>query len=266
VNLYAMREHPLSPPEGSGDEAAHAVLACGARPGGASPFLDTAVHPAGPRTLVVVAGEIDIDTAQPLQHSLSAALTQARQGLDLDLVRVGFCDCSGLRVLLRLRNLARAQGKTVHIGAAGHAVERLLMLTGTAPLFAPTNGAGPQPDGTYEKDLRAEVVDLKRAMGSRSVIDLARGVLMASFRLSGEDAWSVLVEVSQRGNTKLRLIAEELVAAVTGDPLPDHLKRQISAAVAKISGDPQSLSRHRRRDWVPPAARAASLEDRRPSA
>ncbi|MFD5517712.1 ANTAR domain-containing protein [Streptomyces sp. NPDC127066] len=261
-----MREHPLSPPEGSGDEAVHGALACGARVGGASPFLETAAYPAGSRTLVVVAGEIDIDTAQPLQHSLCAALAQARQGLDLDLARVGFCDCSGLRVLVHLRSLALAQGKTVRIGAAGHAVERLLMLTGTAPLFAPSNGSGPHLDGKYEKDLRAEVVDLRRAMRSRPVIDLARGVLMASFGLSGEDAWSVLVEVSQRGNTKLRLVAEELVAAVTGDPLPDHLRQRISAVVAEISDDPRSHCRHRRRDWVPPAARAAALEGRRPSA
>src|SRR5690349_14565027 len=108
-----MREHPLSPSEGSGDEAAHDALACGARAGGASPFLEAAAYPAGSRTLVVVAGEIDIDTAQPLQHSLCAALAQARQGLDLDLARVGFCDCSGLRVLVHLRSLALAQGKTV---------------------------------------------------------------------------------------------------------------------------------------------------------
>ncbi|WP_328672633.1 ANTAR domain-containing protein [Streptomyces sp. NBC_00328] len=261
-----MREHPLSPPEGSGDGAAHGVLACGARVGGASPFLETAVYPAGSRTLVVVAGEIDIDTAQPLQHNLCAALAQACQGLDLDLARVDFCDCSGLRVLLRLRSLALAQGKTVHIRAAGRAVERLLMLTGTAPLFAPSNGAGPHLDGKYEKDLLAEVIDLRRAMRSRPVIDLARGVLMATFRLNEEDAWGVLVEVSQRGNTKLRLIAEELVAAITGDPLPGHLKQQISAAVAKVSDEAQSRGHHRRRDWVPPAARAASLESRRRSA
>ncbi|MER5472602.1 ANTAR domain-containing protein [Streptomyces sp. NPDC002685] len=261
-----MREHPLSPPEGSGDKAAHGVLACGARLGGASPLLETAAYPAGSRTLVVVAGEIDIDTAQPLQHSLYVALTQARQGLDLNLARVDFCDCSGLRVLLHLRSLALAQGKTVHIGAAGHAVKRLLILTGTAPQFAPSNRAGPHLDGKHEKDLRAEVIDLKRAMRSRPVIDLARGVLMASFRLNDEDAWSVLVEVSQRSNTKLRLIAEELVAAVTGDPLPDHLQQQISAAAAQICDDPQSRCNHLRPDWVPPAARAASLDNRRPSA
>ncbi|MEY2241999.1 ANTAR domain-containing protein [Streptomyces sp. BF23-18] len=261
-----MRDHPLSPPEGSGDAVVHGELARGARVGGASPFLETAVCPAGSRTLVAVAGEIDIDTAQTLQDSLSAALVRSREGLDLDLVRVDFCDCSGLRVLLRLRSLALAEGKTVRIGAAGHAVERLLMLTGTAPLFAPSNGAGPHPDGKSEKDLRAEVIDLKRAMWSRPVIDLARGVLMASFGVNDEDAWSVLVEVSQRSNTKLRLVAEKLVAAVTGDPLPGPLRQQISEAVARTSADPQGSGQHRRRDWVPPAVRAASLEGRKSSA
>ncbi|MGQ4478290.1 ANTAR domain-containing protein, partial [Streptomyces sp. SAS_276] len=85
------------------------------------------------------------------------------------------------------------------------------------------------------EELRVEVAQLKRAMLTRPVIDLARGVLMASFGLSPEDAWNVLVSVSQHTNTKLHQLAEELVDSVNGEPPPDDLQRRISLAVAEIS-------------------------------
>ncbi|MER5386151.1 STAS domain-containing protein [Streptomyces sp. NPDC002688] len=261
-----MREHPFSPPPGIGDGAASEALVCGTRTGvRTSAFLETAAYPGGRRTLVTVAGEIDIDCAQQLQRSLCDALAQAPQGLDLDLSRVYFCDCSGLRVLLRLRRLAHAEGKTVRIRVAGPAVARLLMLTGTAPLFAHRDGVAPRMDGNSETALRAEVVDLKRAMRTRPGIDLARGVLMASFGLSVEEAWSVLVEVSQRTNTKLHDLADKLVGAVTGEPLPDHVQRQISAVVADLA-DPHSPCHHQGTDWVSPAVRGLPVDGARPSA
>ncbi|MFD0306559.1 ANTAR domain-containing protein [Streptomyces sp. NPDC127119] len=86
-----------------------------------------------------------------------------------------------------------------------------------------------------ERSLRVEVLQLRRAMQTRPVIDLARGVLMASFGLNPEEAWSVLVMVSQNANTKLSHLAEGTVAAVTGEPLPEALRQQLSAAVAELA-------------------------------
>jgi hypothetical protein len=106
-----------------------------------------------------------------------------------------------------------------------------------------------------EEDLRIEIGQLKRAMQTRPVIDLARGVLMASFGLNSEDAWSVLVETSQRTNTKLHHLAQELVGAVNGAPLPDRLQQQVSAAVTQTLS-PRSLN-HRRREWTSPTGRPA---------
>lgn len=104
-----------------------------------------------------------------------------------------------------------------------------------------------------EQDLRTEVVQLKRAMQTRPVIDLARGVLMASFGLSAADAWNVLVEVSQHTNTKVHHVAEDLVAAVNGDPLPDSLRHHVSAAVAEVLGP--HAPNHPSAEWTSPADR-----------
>ncbi|MGX5186831.1 ANTAR domain-containing protein [Streptomyces avermitilis] len=235
------------------------------------PWLKVEVHPAGDRQVVVAYGDIDVDTEAILQRALREALDHSVSGVNLDLGAVGFCDCAGLNVLLRMRRHALAHGKTLAVQATGPATGKLLTMTGTLSLFDITAGPGtraegrnprpPEPhdpsrvdhidgtgrgrdgtdletDGTIDGtvvDLRIEVGQLRRAMQTRPVIDLARGVLMASFGLSAEDAWTVLVTVSQHTNTKLHQIAEDLVNTVQGAPLPEPLQRQLAEAVRPFS-------------------------------
>ncbi|MFG2858734.1 STAS domain-containing protein [Streptomyces mirabilis] len=142
-----MPEHLLSSQAGSGDEAVHETLADGSVGARTSPFLKVAAYPTGGRTVAVVAGELDIDTEQALQHALHEALAQSVHGLDLDLAGVDFCDCSGLNVLLRIRRLALAKAKTVRIQTAGIAVEHLLALTRTPEFRRTLRGLGRESVG-----------------------------------------------------------------------------------------------------------------------
>ncbi|MFE2991949.1 ANTAR domain-containing protein [Streptomyces sp. NPDC059262] len=131
------------------------------------------------------------------------------------------------------------------------------MATGTLPLFA-TAGQQSGPAQASDTDLedhgreapssdvadgapadtgqaeQIELVQLRRAMKTRPVIDVARGVLMASFGLAPEDAWSVLVSVSQNTNTKLHHVADDLVRSVTGEALPSPIRQEIAARVAEL--------------------------------
>ncbi|MFG1665479.1 ANTAR domain-containing protein [Streptomyces sp. Y7] len=208
-------------------------------------LTSSVLGPDGDRVSVEVRGELDLDTSERLRSDLREALRRSVRGVDLDLKGVTFCDCAALNILLALRLRALKQGKTVVIRASGAAVDRLLALTQTRELFA-----GPDVDGRHApsgesreaaqfsddfvQDLRIEVAQLRRAMQTRPTIDLARGILMASFGLSSEDAWTVLVEASQNTNTKLHTLADELVAAVRGGPLPGAVREQLSSAVAKV--------------------------------
>jgi anti-anti-sigma factor len=223
------------------------------------PCLTVETHDHRDRVTVVVAGELDIDTEEALQNALRDALRRSVSGIDLDLSGVIFCDCSGLNVLLAVRRRALEDAKTVVLGATGPAVDRLLSLTGTRSLFGPVGNAisavngyervareqhrspeeDERPDDTDpDQDLHVELVQLRRAMQTRPVIDLARGVLMASFELSPDDAWSVLVAVSQNTNTKLHHVAEGLVAAVNGDAPPGPVQHELAAAVTALKGPP----------------------------
>jgi len=62
--------------------------------------------------------------------------------------------------------------------------------------------------------LREEARHLRQALISRPEIDQAKGILMARFGYSADDAFRHLVAVSQKRNVKLRDIARDIVARV----------------------------------------------------
>lgn len=98
------------------------------------------------RTVVTVTGEIDYDSAPLLQRALDQVLRSCGSRLEVDLAGVGFCDCAGLDVLLRTRLSARDAQVTLTLAGVGSAVQRLLELTDTRPLFtltAPAPRAAP---------------------------------------------------------------------------------------------------------------------------
>ncbi|MFD5573635.1 ANTAR domain-containing protein [Streptomyces cadmiisoli] len=80
-------------------------------------------------------------------------------------------------------------------------------------------------------ELLREKQQLEQAMESRPVIDMARGVLVASFACDPEDAWEILVTVSQHSNVKLRDVADAVTSAATGKPMPAGLQEQLASAV-----------------------------------
>lgn len=238
----------------AGGDACLKAEVSGVCPTRVSAAPEIGVRPDGDRVVVAVRGDLDLDSAEQLEHALRAALGAAVGGVDLELDGVGFCDCSALNVLLGLRERALRQGKTVALRTAGPAVERLLALTGTKMLFdvpcpraeagADGEAHGGDPSAAADagalEDLRIEVVQLRRAMQTRPVIDLARGILMASFGLGVDEAWRVLVVASQNTNTKLHHLARDLVAAVLGEPPSDVVQEQVAAAVAKVRSEAAS--------------------------
>jgi two-component system, response regulator / RNA-binding antiterminator len=71
-----------------------------------------------------------------------------------------------------------------------------------------------QGDKTLHSDLDAcqqEVDQLREALGTRPVIDQAKGMLIARHGCSPEEAFQMLSAASQRENRKLRDVAEAMV-------------------------------------------------------
>jgi GAF domain-containing protein len=64
---------------------------------------------------------------------------------------------------------------------------------------------------TALKEHRSLSEGLRDAMQSRAVIEQAKGILMAQRKVTAEAAFDLLREASQHRNTKLRLVAEQVV-------------------------------------------------------
>jgi GAF domain-containing protein len=66
-------------------------------------------------------------------------------------------------------------------------------------------------------EAQSKVVDqLQTAMQSRAVIEQAKGIVMAERRCTAEEAFNVLVRLSQESNRKLREVAQALVEEAGG--------------------------------------------------
>src|SRR4029453_18614454 len=64
--------------------------------------------------------------------------------------------------------------------------------------------------------------DLQAAMQSRTVIDLACGIIMGQNRCSQDEAFRILTKASNGRNQKLRDVAEQLIKAVAGEDPAAH--------------------------------------------
>jgi GAF domain-containing protein len=69
---------------------------------------------------------------------------------------------------------------------------------------------------------RAEMsAHLQNALASRAVIDQALGIIMGQNRCTADEAFEVLRAISQNRNVKLRDIAADMIAAISGQPPAD---------------------------------------------
>ncbi|MFI0236033.1 ANTAR domain-containing protein [Streptomyces sp. NPDC016845] len=160
-------------------------------------------HWDGEQMVVSVRGDLHLHEEQELNSVLRPLLLASDGSVGLDLSRVEPCGCSAVNVFLSVDPLAE-------------------------------DPACESVDG-HRADLGREVAQLRRAMQSRGTIDMARGVLVAAFGISPQDAWEALVDVSQRTNIKLHLVAQHLVDSTAGDrALPKNVQSQMSAVIARI--------------------------------
>ncbi|MER6125220.1 ANTAR domain-containing protein [Streptomyces sp. NPDC001795] len=108
--------------------------------------------------------------------------------------------------------------------------------------------------------LQAENEQLQRAVTSHAIVDQAMGALVVLGQIPPEEAWRALRDVSQRTNTKLRTVAEDVLRFAQGGTLPDAELGELKQALARYKACPPP----RRRPPAPQAdfAGAAPAEGR----
>jgi hypothetical protein len=81
-----------------------------------------------------------------------------------------------------------------------------------------------------------EAAGLQRAMASRAIIEQAKGMLMLAYGCGASAAFDLLIDASQRANTKLRYVAEGLVEAMqTGTAQSDEARELLEEALVRLS-------------------------------
>ncbi|MEV0179706.1 ANTAR domain-containing protein [Streptomyces sp. NPDC050625] len=80
-------------------------------------------------------------------------------------------------------------------------------------------------------ELQEEVHQLKEAVASHAVVDQAIGMVVALGRVTPDQGWAVLKDVSQHTNIKLRNVAELiLIWGRTGD-MPPEIRAELEDAL-----------------------------------
>jgi anti-anti-sigma factor len=86
----------------------------------------------GPEVIVVVQGDLDLDTAPLAEASVLRALDDAEQ-VCLDLTAVSFFGAEGVRVVITARQHAAGLGRTLRLDGVDGITRRVLALTGLYP-------------------------------------------------------------------------------------------------------------------------------------
>ncbi|CAM5729709.1 anti-sigma factor antagonist [Streptomyces fumanus] len=88
-------------------------------------------------TVLEFRGEIDIAAADEIVPHLDRATGRPGARVVLDLSRVEFFDCSGLRLLYRARSRVLSHGGELHLVCAHALTLRVLRITGLSRLLPP---------------------------------------------------------------------------------------------------------------------------------
>ncbi|MFF8940541.1 ANTAR domain-containing protein [Streptomyces paradoxus] len=91
--------------------------------------------------------------------------------------------------------------------------------------------------------LQEEVQQLKEAIVSHAVVDQAIGMVVALGRISPDQGWAVLKEVSQHTNIKLRNVAELILVWGRTGVMPEEIRAALEDALdragpTQIPGSP----------------------------
>lgn len=199
------------------------------------------------RALLTPRGELVRGCAQMLTEKL-AELPAGTTRVDLDMSGVHFMDTAGLEFLEVLRDHARRQAIPVTTTRWSGQPRRILELAGldtTDPLRSPAPAVAMSSVASavaLERQerlhlLQEEVEQLRQAIASRPVIDQARGILMATYGCSSDDAWHILRDASQLSNTKLRTVAESLTASTAAEGVapPPEVRTALAQALERLS-------------------------------
>ncbi|WP_308406576.1 ANTAR domain-containing protein [Streptomyces sp. AC555_RSS877] len=80
-------------------------------------------------------------------------------------------------------------------------------------------------------ELQEEIDQLKEAVASHAVVDQAIGMVVALGRVTPDQGWEVLKDVSQHTNIKLRNVAELILLWGRAGTMPPEIRAELEKAL-----------------------------------
>lgn len=192
----------------------------------------------GPAQVLRVIGDLDEEGARELSRTVEELLPARPAGVEavvIDLADVAVVAAAGARALVELR-AARAERVELRLVVP----ERLRGTSVASDLadhfvFFETAAQALVVDATPERvdDLERQLAQRTEQLATQPVIEQAKGMLMQDFGLADEEAFAVLVSLSQDGNTKLRQVAGDVVELLRGSA-SQHTARGSYASIAEL--------------------------------
>ncbi|MFJ8718061.1 STAS domain-containing protein [Streptomyces violaceus] len=99
------------------------------------PRLNVHRHDHTTRTLITLAGEIDLATAPLVRVALAECVHDGIRTTDVDLTEVTFCDASGLDAFLAASGLATEAGTILRLHHPPPIMARIIEITGSGVLL-----------------------------------------------------------------------------------------------------------------------------------
>lgn len=90
---------------------------------------------------------------------------------------------------------------------------------------------GPAGESDRIFELQEEIDQLKEAVASHAVVDQAIGMVVALGRVTPDQGWEVLKDVSQHTNIKLRNIAELILLWGRAGEMPPEIGAELEEAL-----------------------------------
>ncbi|NEB03970.1 ANTAR domain-containing protein [Streptomyces sp. SID13726] len=91
----------------------------------------------------------------------------------------------------------------------------------------------PEDESDRIFELQGEVDQLKEAIASHAVVDQAIGMVVALGRVTPDEGWQVLKDVSQRTNIKLRNVAELILIWGRSGEIPAGIRAELQEALER---------------------------------
>ncbi|MEV7452448.1 ANTAR domain-containing protein [Streptomyces nigra] len=91
----------------------------------------------------------------------------------------------------------------------------------------------PSDDNARIAELQQEVDQLRHAVGAHAVVDQAIGMVVALGRVAPDQGWTVLKDVSQHTNIKLRRVAELIILWGRRGEMPAEIRVALQDALER---------------------------------